>query len=61
MRVVDIYPHKYFQFLTSSAIFCQTECHIHKGIRQASVGGIGYLRGRGFCIEYLNMNVEYVM
>ncbi len=24
-------------------------------------GGEGYLRGRGVCIEYLNINVEYVM
>ncbi len=30
------------------------------GVRQASVGGIDYLRGKEVSIEYLNINVEYV-
>ena len=34
------------------------------GGKKSSVGGLGYLKGKkgkGVCIEYLNMNVDYVM
>ena len=30
------------------------------GDKKSGVGGLGYLKGKGGCIEYLNINVEYV-